>query len=175
MRVMLKSASVVCHPESEPQKKIALDTEQDSIPHPSVTCRGSTASGAHEQSPTARRTHDTIPSVSTCTDQNTSTGDATGEESTGPSQDVTRASSNDATGHDVVMREDGEDEKRAEDPGSLGSDSRRRITTKRGPREARDEQSSTTVKHVARRILWKTAPQERAVAVTTQGGTGRVP
>ena len=30
MRGILKRASVVCHPESEPQKKIALDTEQDS-------------------------------------------------------------------------------------------------------------------------------------------------
>ena len=37
MRGILKRASVVCHPESEPQKKIALDTEQDSTPHPSVS------------------------------------------------------------------------------------------------------------------------------------------
>ena len=40
MRGILKRASVVCHPESEPQKKIALDTEQDS-PHPSVSNGGS--------------------------------------------------------------------------------------------------------------------------------------
>ena len=37
IRGILKRASVVCHPESEPQKKIALDSEQDSTPHPSVS------------------------------------------------------------------------------------------------------------------------------------------
>ena len=36
VRDILKRASVVCHPESEPQKKIARDTEQGPIPHPSV-------------------------------------------------------------------------------------------------------------------------------------------
>ena len=34
MRGMLKRASVVCHPESELEKKIALDTAQESTPHP---------------------------------------------------------------------------------------------------------------------------------------------
>ena len=38
------------------------------------------------------------------------------------------------------------------------------------PREIREEQSNTTEQHVSRRILGKTAPQERAVAVTTQEG-----
>ena len=37
IRGILKRASVVCHPKSEPQKKIALDTEQDSTPHPSFS------------------------------------------------------------------------------------------------------------------------------------------
>ena len=37
VRCTLKSASVVCHPESESQKKIAMYTEQDPIPHPSVS------------------------------------------------------------------------------------------------------------------------------------------
>ena len=45
-RGTLKRASVVCHHESKAQKKIALDTEQDSIPHPSVSYGGSSASGA---------------------------------------------------------------------------------------------------------------------------------
>ena len=40
-----KRASIICHPESEPQKKIALDTEQESTPHPSVSSGGSAASG----------------------------------------------------------------------------------------------------------------------------------
>ena len=40
MRGILKRACVVWHPESEPQKKIALDTEQDSTPHPSVSYGG---------------------------------------------------------------------------------------------------------------------------------------
>ena len=49
-RGMLKRASVVCHLESEPQKKIELDTEQDSPPRPSVSY-GSSGSGArpHER------------------------------------------------------------------------------------------------------------------------------
>ena len=37
VRGKLKRASVVCHPESEPQKKIALDTEQGSTPLQSHT------------------------------------------------------------------------------------------------------------------------------------------
>ena len=61
------------------------------------------------------------------------------------------------------MRGDGADEKSAS-----GSDSRRRIATKREPREVRDEQSSTTEQHVPRRILGKTMPPECAVAVTMQ-------
>ena len=34
MRRILKRASVVCHPESKHQKKIVLDAEHDSTPHP---------------------------------------------------------------------------------------------------------------------------------------------
>ena len=34
VRGTLKRASATCHPESEPQKKIALDTEQESTPRP---------------------------------------------------------------------------------------------------------------------------------------------
>ena len=83
MRGILKRASVVCHPESELQKEIAMDTEQFSPPYTSVTCGGSSASGAHEHSPTARRTQDTIPNVTKSTDQNTGTGDVTREVRTG--------------------------------------------------------------------------------------------
>ena len=46
MRGTPKGASVVCHPEPESQKKIAMDKEQDPIPHPSVSHGGSSASGA---------------------------------------------------------------------------------------------------------------------------------
>ena len=66
VRGILKRASVVCYPESEPQKNIALDTEQDSTPRPSVSYGGSSASGAK-------------PSVTTSTDQNTGIGDVTRE------------------------------------------------------------------------------------------------
>ena len=83
----------------------------------------------------------------------------------GPAPDVTRASSEDHVGGDVVM---GEDENNGGHPGSEGSDSRRRITTKREPREVRDERSTTAEQHIPRRILGKTTPHEHAVAVTTQ-------
>ena len=82
MRGILKRASVVCYPKSEPQKKIALDTEQDSAPRLSVSYGGSSASGAQ-------------PSTTTSTDQNTH---------------VTRTSSEDHIGGDVPMRGDGADE-----------------------------------------------------------------
>ena len=155
MRGILKRTSVVCHPESEPQKKLALDTEQDSTPHPSVSCGGSSTSGARQ-------------SINTNTDQNTSTGDVTREVRTGPAQDVTRTISEDHIRGDVAMRGDGADENTGGHPSSAEPKSRRRITTKREPHEARDEQSSTTEQHLPRRIFAKTAPQERAVAVTTQ-------
>ena len=131
----------------------ALDTEQDSTPHPSVSYGGSSSSAR--------------PSITTSTDQNTGTSDVTRETRTGPTQDVTRASSEDHIGGDDSMRGDIADENRAEQPSSSRSDSRRRITTKREPREARDEQSSTTEQHVPRRILGKTTPREQAVTVTT--------
>ena len=149
VRGILKWASVVCHPESESQKKIAMDTEQDPTPHPLVSHGGSSASG-------------TRPSITTSADLNT---DMTREVRVGPAPDKTRASGEGYAGGDVVMRED-------EDSGghssSEGSDSRRRITTKREPREVRDERSSTTEQHVPRRMLGKTTPREQAVAVTTQ-------
>ena len=61
------------------------------------------------------------------TAQNTrSHQDRTADGGSGPTQDVTRASSSDNTGDDVVMREDNADENKAEHPSSPGSDSRRR-------------------------------------------------
>ena len=88
-RVIPERASVVCHPESELQK-ISLDTEQGSTPDPSVFHGGSSASG-------------TQPNTITSTDQNIGTSDVTREVRTGPSQDVTRASSSDDIGGDVVV------------------------------------------------------------------------
>ena len=64
-RGILKSASVVCHTESELQKRIALP------PHSPVTHGGSSVSGAQ---------HNDIRN----TDSNTGTGDVTREVETGP-------------------------------------------------------------------------------------------
>ena len=80
---------------------------------------------------------------------------------------MTQASNKDHIGNDVAMERDNADEDRAEHP-SPGPDSRRRITTKREPRGARDDQSGTAEQHVPRRISGKTTPQEQAVTVTTQ-------
>ena len=90
MRGILKRASATCHPESESHKKIALDTEQDSTPHPSVSYGGSSASG-------------TRPSFATRTAQDTDTSDVT--KGTGPelAQGVIQPSSSDDTGDGVAM------------------------------------------------------------------------
>ena len=119
MRGIVKRTCVVFHPESESQKKIAIYTEQDPKPHPAVSHGGSSASG-------------TRLSIATGVELNT---DTTREVRARPAPDVTRAS-----GEDVVMRED---ENNGGQPSSEGSDSRRRITTRREPREVRDERSRT--------------------------------
>ena len=62
VRGMLGKASAACHPVSESQKKIALETERDSTPRPSVSYGGSSASGAR-------------PSITTRTVQDTDTSD----------------------------------------------------------------------------------------------------
>ena len=90
--------------------------------------------------------------------------DVTREARAGPAPDETRASGEDHGGGDVVMRED---QNSGGHPSSEVSDSRRRVTTKREPREVRGERWSTTEQHV-RRILGKTAPREQAVALITQ-------
>ena len=60
VRGILKRASATCHPESESQKKIAQETEQESTPRPTVLHGG--ASG-------------TRPSAATRTAQDTDTSD----------------------------------------------------------------------------------------------------
>ena len=97
----------------------------------------------------------------------------TREARTEPTQDVTRANSSDDIGDDVVMREDNADENKAEHPSSSESDSRRRITTKREPREVGDEPSDTTEQQVPRRISGKTTPSEHAVAFATREALDR--
>ena len=92
------------------------------------------------------------PSITTSADLNT---DMTREVRAGRAPDVARASGEDHAGGDVVIREDEND---GSHPSSEGSDSRRRITMKREPREVRDERPSTNEQHVPRRILGKTTP-----------------
>ena len=94
VRGTLTFASVVCHPEWEPLKKIAVDTGQDSTPHHSVSFGGSSASGA-------------LPSTTTSTDQNIGASDATREVRAGPARDVNRPCSEDHNGGDVAMRGNG--------------------------------------------------------------------
>ena len=95
---------------------------------------GSSASGAR-------------PSTTTSTDLN---ADVTGEMRAGPAPDATRTSRG---SHWWRCRdEESADENSGGHPSSAGSDSRRRITTKREPHEVRDEKTSTTEQHVPRRI-----------------------
>ena len=77
VRYILKRASVVFHPESEP----------------SVSYGGSSASDAQ-------------PSATTSTDQDTSMRDATRETRTRPTQEVTPANSKDHIGGDVAMEKE---------------------------------------------------------------------
>ena len=66
VRSIPKRASAVSHPESEPQKKVALDTKQEPTPRLSVSHGGSSASGTR---------HNTTMRI----DQSTHTSDATRE------------------------------------------------------------------------------------------------
>ena len=98
VRGTLKRAT--CRPESESQKKIALDTEQESTPRSSVSYGGSSESG-------------TRPSTATRTAQDADTSDAT--RGTGPelAQGVIQPSSSDDNGDDVAMEGDSVDERSA--------------------------------------------------------------
>ena len=100
MRGILKRSSVVCFPESEPLKRVALDTEQDPT-QPRVSYGRSSASGVR-------------PSAITSTDQGTGTSD------------VARASSEKHNEGDVAMERDSADGSSAGHPNPSGSDSRRR-------------------------------------------------
>ena len=52
VRGILKRSSVACHPESESQKRVALDTEQDPTPQPRVSYGRSSASGVRPSAAT---------------------------------------------------------------------------------------------------------------------------
>ena len=104
-------------------------------PHPSISYAGSSAPGAP-------------PSA----DQDTGTGGVTSEARTRPREDVGCDSRKDHTGGDVAMRGNSADENSAEHRSSSGSDSRRRITTQRGPRKVRQAQTSVTEQLVPKRI-----------------------
>ena len=139
MRCVPKRVSVVCHPQSEPQEKIATNTKQGSTPTPfshlrrSISIRGN-------------------PASLQAFDRHNSTGDMTRDARSGPTQDVTRASSSD--------RGDNADQNRAEHPSSLGSDSRWWIITKREPREIRSARTSISEQHIPRLISGKMTPSE---------------
>ena len=132
VRGMLKRASVIRHPESGSSKKIALDTEQESTPRPSVSYGGSSASC-------------TRPSTATRTAQDADTSDVT--RGTGPelAQGVIQRSSSDDNGDDAATEEENAGERSAGDSNPSGPDSRRRITTKREPREVRVERQPMPV------------------------------
>ena len=51
---ILKRSSVACHPESDSQKRVALDTEQDPTPQPCGPCAITTADQATGTSDLAR-------------------------------------------------------------------------------------------------------------------------
>ena len=97
-----------------------------------------------------------LPSAISIADQGTGTSDEA------------RAGSEEHNDDDVAMDGDGTDDDSARQPNPSGSDSRRKITTKRESREVRVEQSGTAEQHVPRRLFGKTTLQGLAVAVITQ-------
>ena len=141
-------------PSQNLKKKIALRAGLDTT-SPSVSHRGSPASG-------------TRPSTITGAAQDTGTTDVTGEIRPELAQGKTQPSGSDDTRGNVGMEEENGDECSTGHPNPSRSNSIRRITTERQPREARDEQSTATEQHVPRRMLGKTTPQGHTVAVTTQ-------
>ena len=89
-------------PSQQSQKKIALDTEQESTPRPSVSHGGSSASG-------------TQPSTATWTAQDSDTSDVTRGTEPQLAQAVIQPSSSDDTGDDAAMEEEHADERSAGD------------------------------------------------------------
>ena len=151
---ILKRVSVVCHPESEPQKKIASDTGHDSTPYPSISYTSCT----------------TIS-----TDQSTGTDDV--DERSEYKTYAECDSSKQPRWHWWRCYDEGHsaDENRAEHLSSSGSESRTRITTKREQREVRDAQTSVTEELVPRRIKRKTTLSEHKGCSYHLRGTGRIP
>ena len=146
VRGILKRASATCHPESESQKKIALYTEQESTPRPSVSHGGSSASG-------------TRPSTATRTAQDTDTSDVTRRTGPEPAQGVIQPSSSDGTGDDVAMQEENADEKKCRglEPIRTGQHTRQRDNrVKQG-----SERSTVTSQHIPRKMSGQTTPSPR--------------
>ena len=73
------------------------------------------------------------------------------------------------------MEEETADEGGGGDSNPSGPDSRRRITTKRDPREAGDEQATVTGQHVPRRDVREDDPTGPCGSCHYTRGTGRVP
>ena len=81
-----------------------------------------------------------------------------------------RNSSKDHIGGDVSVEGDSADDNSVGRPNPSKSDSRRRITTKREPREVREKQKKSAEQHVPRRILGKTTrPRTRSSCHHTTG------
>ena len=133
VRGILKRSCATCHPESESQKRVALDTEQDPTPQPRVSYGGSSASGVR-------------PSAITITDQGTGTSD------------VARAGSEEDNDDDVAMDGDGADDDSARHPNPSGSDTEG--GSRRRGKHVKSEMSNlgTTKQHVSRRLFGKTTP-----------------
>ena len=149
VRGILKRAIAVCHL----RVRIPKENCTGHRARPSVSYGGSSASGAR-------------PSTTTSTDQDTGTSNVTRETRPELAQDMARPSSSDDTGGDVTMEGEMYLKVAQDTRTQSGPDNRRRITTKREPREARDEQSSATEQHVPRTTL----PEE---LVTPLGGCAR--
>ena len=89
--------------------------------------------------------------------------------------DATRANNEEHVGGDVTMEGDSADENSGGHRSSARPDSSRRITTKREPREVRDEQSNVTEQHVPRRIFGENSAARARSCCHHARGTGWVP
>ena len=132
VRGILKRASVVRHPQSEPQKKIGHgagpDTTLHSLAWRIISIRRATQ---HQHRHRLEQRRDRMRA--------------------GPAQDVTRTSSEDHIGGDVAIRRDGADENSG--GAQQGQTAEGGSQRKREPREARDEQSSAAEKACSEKDL----------------------
>ena len=151
---ILKRVSAACHPKSESQKESCIGHRA-----------GIDATPPHSHAEDHQHRYTTKHHKETA--QDTDTSDVS--RGTGPelAQGVIQPRSSDDTGMWRWRRENA-DERGAGHLNPSRPDSRRKITTKREPREARDEQSIATSQQVPRRMSRKTTPQSHAMAVTTQ-------